>query len=366
MSLEQDGLVLGAGTVLAARGGANRLRLEGEEPRLLTLLSVAYGRPVDPAVLRNIRGASKQWSAGEDCLAAMHLALSGLQKLNDARDAARRLFIADGLMAEGVTPRDIWTALEFDSTPLDVVEKLYNPNEPRNPAGSGRVSGQWISEAEGVAERVAGRLATGAARVAGAVAGAVGAVGTALLWMTVPAGNERVEGTVPGRPDVHYIWDPDARSLVIVRQPGDGPGWFVDARLGPNGKLRDPNGHIVGHLVGDEIAIDPAALPAPGQPGPGSQKDQPEICPEPPGLDKPGMVGARGERSRAYANFMKQQINPERPTPPGYGYQLPNPMKGGKIVNYDDCHHPSGTMTIKASVTPDNSLRPVMRDSRKT
>ena len=141
--------MLGAGTVLAPRdddpGGANRLRLDGEEPRLLTLLSVAYGRPVDASILGTIRRASKRWSAGEDCLAAMHLALAGLRKLDDARDAARRLFIADGLMADGVAPRDIWTALEFDPTPLDDLEKLYNPNEARNPKGDGDISGRWAS-----------------------------------------------------------------------------------------------------------------------------------------------------------------------------------------------------------------------------
>jgi hypothetical protein len=49
MNLEPEGLILGSGTVLAAaendRFGRRRLRVEGGEARLLTLLSIAYGRP---------------------------------------------------------------------------------------------------------------------------------------------------------------------------------------------------------------------------------------------------------------------------------------------------------------------------------
>src|SRR5208282_375557 len=122
LSLEKDGLALGAKTILAKRDSAGALAIDGEEAKLLTLLAVAYGRPVDLSVLRNIRVASKHARAGNECMAAMHIALAGLPKLPDPPDDARRLFIADGLIAEGVAPRDIWTALEFDSAPLDELE----------------------------------------------------------------------------------------------------------------------------------------------------------------------------------------------------------------------------------------------------
>lgn len=259
MSLEQDGLVLGAGTVLAPRdndpSGTNRLRLDGEEPRLLTLLSVAYGRPVDASILRAISRASKRWSAGEDCLAAMHLALAGLRKLDDAGDAARRLFIADGLMADGVAPRDIWTALEFDPTPLDDLEKLYNPNEARNPKGDVG-GGEWASgEAEGVvgedaAETFAERVAAGAARAIGGV----GAVGTALLATTVPAGTMPVSGTIPGRPDLRYTWTEDEGTLRVFR--GADPEPILEATLGPKRALIDSRDLKVGYLRATGIDFD--------------------------------------------------------------------------------------------------------------
>ncbi len=56
------------------------------------------------------------------------------------------------------------------------------------------------------------------------------------------------------------------------------------------------------------------------------------------------MIWRRGDRSRAYADYMKYFTNPERPTPPNFGYQLPNPVKDGKLVFYDDCMHINGWM----------------------
>ena len=110
MSLEKEGLTLGAGTVLSKRNFDGALALDGDE-----------------------------------CMAAMVIALAGLPKLADPADSARRLFIADCLMKEGVSPRDIWTALDFDPAPLDELDKRYNPDQPRVPAGSGRTSGEWTS-----------------------------------------------------------------------------------------------------------------------------------------------------------------------------------------------------------------------------
>lgn len=143
MCLGKDGVVLGAKTVLAKRDNDGALVLEGEDAKVLTLLSVAYGRPIRASVLNKLRRASKLAQAGDECKAAMEVALA-LPVLADAGDAARRLFIAEGLIAEGIEPRDIWTALEFDAAPLDALEK-YDPNEPRNPKGDGNASGEWIN-----------------------------------------------------------------------------------------------------------------------------------------------------------------------------------------------------------------------------
>lgn len=110
LSLEKDGLVLGATRLLHKQEGTGALQLEGQEARLLALLSVAYARPVNPSIFGNIRRASKHAAANDDAMAAMHLALAGLPRLADPPDAARRLFIADGLLAMGV-----WRATDPDA-----------------------------------------------------------------------------------------------------------------------------------------------------------------------------------------------------------------------------------------------------------
>ena len=103
------GLVPGAGTVLVAVEGPRRLQsLHGREAHVLALLSAAYGRAIAPAVLGSIERAAKSWRMGDDCLAYIHLAPSGLHALEDPASAARRLFIADYVTKGGVSPRSIF------------------------------------------------------------------------------------------------------------------------------------------------------------------------------------------------------------------------------------------------------------------
>jgi len=144
MSLEKEGLVLGAKTVLAKRDRDGTLALDGAEARLLALLAVAHGHSVPLSLLSTIRKASNHARAGDECMAAMLIALAPVPRLRDPADAARRLFIADGLMEDGISPRDIWSALDLDPA---LLEKRYNPAEPRVPEGSGRSSGEWTSDA---------------------------------------------------------------------------------------------------------------------------------------------------------------------------------------------------------------------------
>jgi hypothetical protein len=111
---------------------------------VLALLSAAFGETIAPSVLGNIERAAKAWSDGDDCLAYIHLAHARLPTLHDPYDAAQRLFIVDAFMKAGTSPRAVFEALHFDGAYIDAVEKLFNPDEPRVPAGSGRTSGQWI------------------------------------------------------------------------------------------------------------------------------------------------------------------------------------------------------------------------------
>ncbi len=141
LNFTRDGLVLGAGTIIVSAEGPRLLKnLEGEDARVLALLSAAYGKAVPPSVLGNIRRAAKAWHEGDDCLAYVHLAHAGLQPLPDYRESAYRLFLADSAMKAGARPRAIWEAFHLEPLYIERVKKLYNENEPRVPAGNGRTS----------------------------------------------------------------------------------------------------------------------------------------------------------------------------------------------------------------------------------
>jgi hypothetical protein len=114
MAFQPSGLVLGAGTLLASvdRYGDDRsIHIDGAEARLLTLLAAAYGRVVGPEVLGHIRRAILRWNGGDEASAAVHLALTRLNRLTPIQEAARRLFMADRLMKDGAQPEMILRAL---------------------------------------------------------------------------------------------------------------------------------------------------------------------------------------------------------------------------------------------------------------
>ena len=115
------------------------------EGRILTLLTIAYGRAIDPTVLNHIRRASEQWSRGKPCLALIHLAYTGLPTLSDEQNGSFRLFLAERTLAAGVASRDLLKACGIDSAPLDLLNAGYNSNQPRVPAGTGRESGRWTT-----------------------------------------------------------------------------------------------------------------------------------------------------------------------------------------------------------------------------
>lgn len=345
--VDKGELLLGAGTALAGFTPDGALALDGEETRVLTLLSVAHGSPMSQSVLRKLRAASVHARAGNQSMAAMHMALA-VPTLRDPADAARRLFIADGLMSAGVSPREIWTALQFDPALLNEMEKLYNPDQPRVPAGDGRTSGQWTSEGYSLEVET---LLTGAAQIAAERTGE-GAVErewwepileiaprlaaplaffNALLYST-PAGGERRGGKVPGRPDLAWTED---EGLVTVTRESDGQ-IVLQAKRGPDGKIRLTR--AVQRLLNEHAGVDPALLP-PVDPRSDQRDKEPRICPRGPTPDAP----QGSARSWAYSDYAKMFIN-QPPTPPKFGYQLPNPFDGGKVVLYDDCQRNIGMM----------------------
>ena len=124
------------------RGGPRDGVAEGE--RAIALVSVALGRPLDASAAIHVRRALAKARDGDAPLALTHLALAGAERPDDPREDARRLFIADGLMKAGVKPRAILEALGAPSTQSDL-DRAYDPDQPRVPAGNGRPSGQWTS-----------------------------------------------------------------------------------------------------------------------------------------------------------------------------------------------------------------------------
>jgi hypothetical protein len=136
-------LTLGAGTKLA-EARADRCDEAAEGERAVALVSVALGRTLDASAATHVRRALARAREGNAPLALTHLALAGAGRLDDPREDARRVFIADGLMKAGVAPSTILEALGPTPTPANL-DRAYDPDQPRVPAGNGRPSGQWTS-----------------------------------------------------------------------------------------------------------------------------------------------------------------------------------------------------------------------------
>ncbi|MGA9488122.1 MAG: hypothetical protein WBV25_13780 [Methylocella sp.] len=148
MEITSDGLMLGAGTLLAKMAqderGRPRLGID-DEPRAMALLATAYERPVDPYVLIKMQRACELWNADERALAHIHLAYANLPHCDEER--ALRLFAADELIGSGVAPATLMKAQGLDPAFIK-----FNSDQPRVPAGSGRESGRWTSNGDASSE----------------------------------------------------------------------------------------------------------------------------------------------------------------------------------------------------------------------
>jgi hypothetical protein len=134
MRFSDAGLVLGAGTVLARAGAsAKDITVDVTEPRLLALLAAAHLRQPTPLGLAHIHKAVERWRIGEDAFAAMHLALSRLDRLEHPIVDARCLVLADGLLEAGFAADTIVKALDIDAPPVGQLRK-YSPDRRRSSA----------------------------------------------------------------------------------------------------------------------------------------------------------------------------------------------------------------------------------------
>jgi hypothetical protein len=394
LTFAPQGLVLGAGTVLVPADSSRRLQnVEGQEARVLALLSAAYSRAVAPSVLGNIKRAAKAWGEGDDRLAYIHLAHARLPELQDPAEAARRLFVADGFMKAGTNPRAVFEALGLGAAYIDAVAKAYNPAEPRVPAGSGRTSSEWTREFSGDEQggteggdqadaQRAGREGPTSTAIEPTINGSSlsllgptpaaapesASVATRLLsWIAdldaaqvaelaiyawrilAPAGgaaavfgilfvpspnNIRVEGDVTGVPGLRYSWNRDELTLHLAYDHAGAQRTFAAYLDGD--VFRDEDGRVIGRVIGDNnVAVDLFAV----LPDLVKKRDEPRMCPAPepdvPGSDR----GLQYEEDLAkqYEDFLKPLINPDAPTPSGYSYYLPYPDPRKEPVSYDDC-----------------------------
>jgi hypothetical protein len=318
LHLAPEGLVLGAGTVLLPADGRRLKNLQGQEARILALLSAAFGDAVSPSVLGNIERAAKSWRDGDDLLAAIHLAHAGLREPQDSYAAARRLFMADGLMKAGTSPRDILEALDLDASYIDSVEKFYNPLQPRVPAGSGVTSGQWTRVLSFLAALPAAQAERLGVWAAGFLGGpeAVGAVAAAGLLLFPSPNRIRIEGKIKDLPGGRYSWNRDEARLHLTYEAADGSQRTFTAWLKDDDKFVDQSQRVVGRLLPDgTIAIESAAV------SPDLVKDdEPRLCPA-PGPDKLG-----SEKGRDYEDVVKSVVNPPDKThTAGHRLSAPKP-----------------------------------------
>lgn len=129
MELSEAGLTLGAGALLAKTKWVEDecvgLDLDSHQDRLLALLSIAFGRGVPSCFIGTLRRVSWHWAQGSMALTRLPITYAGEPQFVDQEDAFL-LFIADGLIASGVSPRALMKAQGLDTAPLDSF-KLTEP-----------------------------------------------------------------------------------------------------------------------------------------------------------------------------------------------------------------------------------------------
>ena len=146
--------------------------------------------------------------------------------------------------------------------------------------------------------------------------------------------NLLTEGDVTELPGLYYAWHRDETRLRLIY---DGPNGRreIDAELGADGEFRDRD-RVVARLLPDgTLVIDPAQVSSDL-----ADRDGPNLCPTPE-KDKPGRGDVTGEKDKDYEDQIKRLVNPDNPTPRGYGYNFFNP-ETGRWVLIDDCQHKTG------------------------
>jgi hypothetical protein len=134
----RGGLLWGAGAKLADR-------IEGNEARIVALLTIGAGKFVSTAPLGRLVASEAAWRAGRIAEAATHIALLNLPQLAGS-EAAYRLHLAAGFLDSALlTPGDLLRICDVRADAFVELRK-YNPDQPRVPAGNPD-GGRWTSGA---------------------------------------------------------------------------------------------------------------------------------------------------------------------------------------------------------------------------
>jgi hypothetical protein len=368
------------------RRGEDLLALPQDEERLLALLSAVCGRQISPRVMHYVSRASEQWRRGDKVMAQFELAFARFPRLRTSEDAFR-LFLAEDLLAKGMTPRRLMRELGFDPNLLK-----YDPNEPRGPdgrwikVGDGTEDGRWVKVGDGAPDqdalsvRVASELAIAArggswigtaspevvAWLAALATGATIAVGATLFFglLLCPTPNPGgvYEGDVPGLPGVRYrVLEPEGRVEVTATR-GNGETVTVEGSRSPAGLYVDERGRTLGRVAGGSTfleldSVEAALREKPGgeeedEPSAGAElalrSDEPRLCPDPsPDRRRKKEEDRDGEKDFAdlYQEYVGSVVNPQvrPPLPAELGFALGRPGSLLPVV-FDHCRLSNGNM----------------------
>jgi hypothetical protein len=266
-----EGGIAARGSLRAVEDARGKPHLAVDEPRVMAMLSTAYGRPVAAHTMAKMRRAAELWNEGEKALAHIHLAHANLAPCGE--DETLRLFLAEECFSEGITPAELMKAQ--GSIPALLALLKYNLDQPRVPAGSGRASGQWTSGGDGAGvaplPATAGLASLPYAAAAGEGTGTlsadlfseaspkflagltelgaiIGGVGAVLGAIFVPSSNPGLtsEGAVPGDPNLRYAINHDKNTLRLTRDDEV----VVAAQRGQDGTFYDETGTPIARDVG--------------------------------------------------------------------------------------------------------------------
>jgi hypothetical protein len=276
VAFTDDGLLLGRTPLIERRDRRFIVRERAEIEKLLK--HVLLKDTTIDRLMPGLATVASALNADDPCLAriaAVHLKIPDIPSLS-ARD---QMEVEDALIRSSIEgpPTSISEASDFAQE-----TKVYNPAEPRVPAGSGAVSGEWtrgFSLVEELSESAAAFLS----RLAlGFLEPEVGAAAVALGLLFVPSPNDnRVEGEVSGVPGLTYTWNHDETELHFTYDDGGAVPRTFTAHL-EDDQFVDDQGRVVGRtLPGRSVVIDPAAISSDLV-----DQDEPKLCPA-PGPDNP-------------------------------------------------------------------------------